>query len=178
MPGTRRANGEGSIYFEVATGRWRGAVTLPDGTRQRVSAKTQKACRAQLRALLADVEDGVVLEARPLTVGGFLDDGRTNVAPTRARVHSPNTVGGYRWAIDKHLTPALGSAVLTELTPEDVEAMLRVIAAKGMARNSLVRVRATLVLALTDAERRSKVARNVAHGRRCRSPARRRRGDR
>jgi hypothetical protein len=77
-------------------------------------------------------------------------------------VRSPNAVDGYRWAIEKYLKPAVGSQLLARLSPEDVERLLRSMAGRGMARNSIVRIRATLVLALTHAERRSLVARNVA----------------
>ena len=49
-----------------------------------------------------------------------------------------------------------------KLTAEDVEVVLRAMARRGLARNTIMRVRATLVLALSHAERRSHVARNVA----------------
>lgn len=171
MAGRKRGNGEGSIYFEQATRRWRGAVTLPDGSRRRVSGPTQKSCRDQLRAIIADAArsggSGTAIAGsgrgtEALRVSTFLDDWLTNVAPARARVRSSNTVDGYRWAIDKHLTPALGALALAALTPEDVERLLRSMAGRGLARNTIVRVRATLVLALTHAERRSMVSRNVA----------------
>ncbi len=172
MAGRKRGNGEGSIYFAQATRRWRGAVTLPDGSRRCVSGATQKSCRDQLRAIIADAERGGAPGAgltgrghggaEALRVETFLDDWLTNIAPARARVRSSNTVDGYRWAIEKHLTPAVGGLALAALTPEDVERLLRSMAGRGLARNTIVRVRATLVLALTHAERRSMVNRNVA----------------
>jgi integrase len=48
------------------------------------------------------------------------------------------------------------------MSVDDVEAVLRSMAARGLARNSVMRARAVLVLALTHAERRDLVVRNVA----------------
>lgn len=115
MVARKRGNGDGSLSFEQATRRWPGAVTLPDGSRRRVSGPTQKSCRDQLRAIIADAARGGATGAG-LTASGhadaeaprvetFLDDWLTNIAPARARVRSSNTVDGYRWAIEKHLTP-------------------------------------------------------------------------
>lgn len=160
--GKQRGKGEGSIYYEQATGRWRGAVVLPDGSRRRVSGKNAKAVRDQVRAIQREVERGVPLGRAQLTVGQFLDEWLTNVAPGRARVRSPNTLDGYRWVIGRYLTPGLGSKRLAALTVDDVEAVLRSMARKGMSRSSVVRARAVLVLALTHAERRDLVFRNVA----------------
>lgn len=163
MASTRqRGKGEGSIYFESATGRWRGAVVLPDGSRRRVSARTRKACREQLRAIQDDLEREAACPSLSLTVGEYLSRWSEEVLPARARVRSTNTVDNYRWAVEKHLIPALGEKRLQALTPEDVEALLRRLAKAGRAKNTIMRVRAVLVLALTHAERRSLVTRNVA----------------
>jgi integrase len=86
----------------------------------------------------------------------------TNVAPGRARVRSPNTLDSYRWVIGKYLRPALCPKRLAALTVDDVEALLRSMARRRLSRSSAVRVRAVLVLALTHAERRDLVLRNVA----------------
>jgi integrase len=75
---------------------------------------------------------------------------------------STNTVDSARWAVEKWIKPALGTRRLRDLEPDDVEALLATMAAAGKSRSSLVRVRSYLGQALSVAERRGKVARNVA----------------
>ena len=97
-----------------------------------------------------------------LTFGRHLDQWLAEVLPARAKVKSTNTVDNYRWAVERHLKPALGTKRLRSLTPEDVEALLRRLADEGMARNSIMRVRSVAVMALKHAQRRDLVARNAA----------------
>jgi integrase len=77
-------------------------------------------------------------------------------------VKSPNTIDNYRWAVNRHLKPALGSKRLRTLKPEHFEALLRRLAHDGMARTSLARIRSVAVIALRYAQRRDLVARNAA----------------
>ena len=53
--GTKRARGagEGSVYKERSTGRWRVAVRLPDGRVRRINVKSQAEGIAELRAFRA-----------------------------------------------------------------------------------------------------------------------------
>ena len=54
----RRGNGEGTIY-RGTDGRWRAAVSLPDGSRQFVSGATRDLAARRLRARLAEVDRGL-----------------------------------------------------------------------------------------------------------------------
>ena len=81
--------------------------------------------------------------------------------PPRTKVRSSNTVDNYRWAVERHLKPALGATRLRTLSPDDVEGLLRHLAEPGMARNSVMRVRSVAVMALKHAQRRDLVARNA-----------------
>jgi integrase len=60
------------------------------------------------------------------------------------------------------LVPGLGAHRLAKLTPDHVDDLLEARAARGMAKNSLRRIRAVLVTALDHADRRELVRRNVA----------------
>ena len=76
---------------------------------------------------------------------------------------SANTVDNARWAVEKWIVPPWGNKRPRELQHEDVESsMLAAIAAEGRAKSWLVRVRSILGQILDTAERRGKVARNVA----------------
>jgi hypothetical protein len=67
----------------------------------------------------------------------------------------------YRGLINKHLIPGLGHLRLRDLRPEHVDRLLRAKADMGMARSSVGRLRSILTDALTHAERRQLVPRNV-----------------
>ncbi len=157
----KRANGTGSIYQD-ASGRWRGTVVDNDGRRRYLSGRTQADVVAKMKDAQRKVDDGLPLGDQTSTVGEYLERWLTDVAPARSRVKSTNTLDQYAWAIRHHLVPSLGRIKLRALTADHVERMLRRKATDGMARSSIVRLRAVLVLALTHAERRDLVTRNVA----------------
>lgn len=73
MSGTRRANGEGTIYRPAnRAGAWRGSITLPDRKRRVVSGKTRAQASAKLAELRRQQAAGLTLSKRP-TVGEFFD---------------------------------------------------------------------------------------------------------
>jgi integrase len=158
----RRSNGEGSVYYETATGRWRGAVVLDDGTRRRVSASTQADALAKLREVQRTLDDGLPVIDGRRTVGDYLEHWLAVVLPARGRVRSQNTIDNYTTVVRLHLIPTIGRKTLRSLTTEDVERVLRQKAAAGCSRSYVNRMRAVLVTALNHAEARAIVPRNVA----------------
>ncbi|CAN5409047.1 hypothetical protein BH18ACT1_BH18ACT1_12920 [soil metagenome] len=105
---------------------------------------------------------GLPSEASRYTLGGFLDYWLTEVLPSRAGVASSNTIENYTWAVRRHIIPDLGPIKLTKLRPGDVAALLLRKRDAGMARNSMMRIRAVLAMALRHAEVEGLLARNVA----------------
>jgi integrase len=91
---------------------------------------------------------------RAITVEGWLRHWITNVAP--AKVRSQQTLAGYRWAVERHLIPALGRRKLTNLSTEDVEVTLAERSAT-LSRNSLIRLRMVLAKAIDEAIRRNRI---------------------
>ena len=163
MPAKRRTSGEGGLYRDGNL--WIGSVDLgrgPDGRRRRakVKARTQREARAKLAELRRRVDDGLPIGDQRTTVADYLADWVEHRLP--ASVKSPNTVDSLRWAVHRHLVPALGARRLRDLTADDVEDMLRERAAAGMSGSSLRRIHSTLTRALRAAERRGLVTRNVA----------------
>lgn len=159
---TKRGNNEGSVYFAASSNLYRAAVTLPDGSRKVVSAKTRRACATKLTALQSQVAAGLPAASGD-RLGPFLDWWlETLEAKAAAGSKSVVTVDNARWAVEGWIKPALGTKRLKELEPEDVESILTKMAAAGRARRSVTRVRSYLGQALAVAERRGKVARNVA----------------
>ncbi len=90
----------------------------------------------------------------------FLLDWLEREVPKFAR--SVNTRDNYAWAVRCHRVPGLGAHRLAKLTADHVDDLLEARAARGMAKNSLRRIRAVLVTALDHADRRELVRRNVA----------------
>lgn len=163
---SRRGHGEGALFYEEDRDRWVALLELPpDGSgrrrRRKVTGRTKTDARRKLRQLQRRLEDGLPTGDGSVTLGDFLEHWLAEVLPARSRVQAKSTVTNYRWAAG-HAIKGLGRRRLNELTPENVEALLRHLAEKGMARNSVMRVRSVLVMALKHAQRRDMVARNVA----------------
>lgn len=77
----------------------------------------------------------------------------------RAAGKSPNTIANYEWAIGGYIVLAVGNTPIAKLHVDD---LLLGMAKLGRAKNTMMRIRAILVMGLKDAERRGLVMRNVA----------------
>lgn len=163
---TRRAHGEGSIFFEPERNRWVGLIELPaDGSgkrrRAKVVGRTKTDVRKKFREVRRKAEDGIPTGNGGITLSAFLDKWFATALPARPRVKSKNTLDLHRWAIEK-ARPVIGSKTLRALQPEDVERLLAKLAEDGLAQRTIQSVRGTLAMALRWGQRRGDVARNVA----------------
>lgn len=163
MTARKRANGEGTIFWNEDRGRFEGMLDLgktADGKRQRrkVTGATRAEVADRLDELKAEKKAGMATAGKDMSVAELLDRWITEVLPTKV---DEGTVASYSWAAENHLKPGLGSRPVRRLTPEDVENFLRA-KAKKLSRASLVRLRAVLGQALRWAEKRGYVMRNVA----------------
>jgi integrase len=169
----RRGRGEGSLFYRSDRDRWVGRVII-DGQPRTVSAPTKSEARRELDALRRSVDDGLPLTAGTVTVAGLLEVWADKALPNRNL--SPSRLAGHTWAI-KILNEELGSIKLRRLTADQIEAAflrrtkpIDVKKRKGrgrtsgaaLSRGSLIKLRSTLSQALTWAQRRNLVARNVA----------------
>ena len=155
---SRRANGEGSIYFEASSGRWVGAISV-DGKRRKVKGRTQQDVRQRLEALKRTVADGLPTADGNMTVGHLIPLTRSGPSAVESDVPRRLRRTGGLWA---SIGEELGTKRLRALTVEDVEHALDACAAEGLSRASLIKVRSVLGQALDFAERRQLVGRNVA----------------
>jgi integrase len=158
----RRGHGEGSLFYDDKRDRWIGtAPRTPDGRRPKVSAKTKTEARDKLRAVMRQYAEGASdLDGR-LTVATFLEQWLAETLPAAPKIKSTETLDNAAWAVRKHIIPAIGARKLAALSADDVDDLLRGMAAEGYARNTMMRVRTVLGRALRHAERRGKVVRNV-----------------
>jgi integrase len=170
---SRRGRGEGALFYREDRDRWMGRVVV-DGKRHQISAKTKTEARRKLEELRRTASDGLPVTPGSLTVAELLEMWSTKALPNRRL--SPSRLAGHRWAISI-LNDELGTVRLRNLTADRVEAAFArraqgVPTAKKAGRgrtagapltkNSLVKIRSTLNQALTWAQRRDLVARNIA----------------
>jgi integrase len=159
----RRGAGEGSIFKDPQSGRWRALLDVGEdasGRRRRtkVSGRTRAEVAAKLRELQRDVEDGVSSTGRQVTVAVLCEEWLRQ----RSGELSGNTLDVREWAVRLHLVPSLGARRVRELTADDVARFLQTKATAGYSRATLDKLRGVLVQVLRHAERQGLIARNVA----------------
>ncbi len=172
---SRRSRGDGALFYRADRDRWIGRINV-NGKPRTVSARTKTEARYKLDQLRRAADDGLPVITRDRTVAELLELWRTKALPNRDL--SPARIASHDWAI-RILTHELGGIKLQALTVDDVEAALtrRTIpadeqptprkgrgraATSALSRNSLIKLRSTLSQALTWAQRRDLVTRNVA----------------
>jgi integrase len=154
----RRGQGEGSIYQRTDNGLWVATVNLGwrGGRRVRRTyyAKTRNAAHERLTRALRELQVGVEPSGRRESVAAHLASWLEAVEGSVR----PSTFRRYRQIVEHQLVPAIGRQPLSQLSPADVESMLRNLSADGLAPRSVHHVRAVLRTALTRAERHGLVA--------------------
>jgi integrase len=163
MAGSRRGAGEGSVYKEEKSGLWCATVEVPTegGKRRRVSrrARTKKEALTKIDAVKAQVAAHLPVPDQRQTLKAWLAWWLDNEAGTKAKA---STVAGYRTMCDAYIIPAIGKKRLAQLTPRDVQGMLRGMEKAGLAGWTRRQARAVLSRALNVAMRHELVGRNVA----------------
>jgi len=159
----RRGAGEGSIFKDPQTGRWRALLDVGEDAsgrrrRRKVSGRTRAEVAAKLRELQRDLEDGVSSAGRQVTVAVLSEDWLRQ----RSGDLSGSTLNIREWAVRLHLVPSLGARRVRELSAADVAVFLQDKAAAGYSRATLGKLRGVLIQVLRHAERQGLVARNVA----------------
>lgn len=161
MEAKRRNNGEGS-FRQDASGRWHAWVQLPGGRRVHRSAKTKTEVKRKLREVQGARDRGLPVPDQRLTVEAYLTTWLANVVKDKRR---SRTYQGYESHVRVHIAPSIGKIVLAQLSVSDVERMLATLKGRNgrpLAPRTVQRVRDTLRNALSKAEAREMVARNVA----------------
>lgn len=168
---SRRSPGEGSIYKEG--NRWRAAYTFTDpATGQAKTARRRARTKTEATALLQqmrfDNATGHLTQAKA-TVAEAAEQWLEVVANQPVRGNpgpSAKTLSGHRDRC-KLIKASLGNKRLTNLTVADVDRFLcdttkGTHGGRANKRDSVKRIRATLIRILDDAKRRSQIGRNVA----------------
>lgn len=157
----KAANGTGSVY--PFKNRFRGALTSFDGsgkrTRHYVVADTEDEARLALDALRLRLRTGKN-PPKAQTVGEWLT---VWLAMQRQRTDEirPATYRRYEGIVRVHIIPALGTRLLRDLLPMDIQQLTASLAGAGKVRTA-AQVRVYLRMALADAVRNKVVEENVA----------------
>jgi integrase len=169
---TRRGRGEGAVYFEHksqsdckddrhhrgCSGKWRGEVTVRVSgkpVRKRVNGRTKTEVYTRLKDVRDELGQGVSTSAT-YTVEKAVGDWLADVMSDRA----DKTIRTQRELLDPRLDE-IGETVLHDLTTDEVRDGLQAIA-KTRTPRTVRHTRASLVRAITYAQARGKVGRNVA----------------
>jgi integrase len=159
--GKRRAQGEGTIYYDVVRRRWIGQAWI-DGHRRKVSGRTKLDASAALGRLVHGAEAARKADRRA-TVGRLLADWQTKAGSTRSL--APSTRETHAWAV-RLLTAELGTIRLADLDVHAVERALGRLArgsqGRPLGRASLIKVRSTARQACAWAEKRRLIGHNPA----------------
>jgi integrase len=157
MPKPRRpVYGEGSISQPNAKGIRRGRVMI-DGRRVPVYGRTI----AEVREAMADLRERAADPAPhdSPTLGAWLDEWFEEYTPEDA---SANTLDNYEWAIEKWAP--LHGVTLADLDVRAIEGRLRELARgkRPLRRNSLIRARTVLAMAIDAYNARERITWNPA----------------
>jgi len=153
----KRANGEGSIYRRK-DGRWAASLSLGNGRRATLYAKTRQEAAARLTAALHNQQLGIPPPDRSQTVGQYLTNWiEGSIRPSvRARTHESYALNVRR------LVPHLGHYRLGALTPVAIENTYGALLQSGLSRRSVEQAHAVLHRALNQAVKWGLLGRNPA----------------
>jgi len=153
----KRSAHPGSVYRRL-DGYWVGAVSLENGKRQIVYAKTQGDAARKVRAMVKAREDGLVVAGGRVSVAAYLAKWIEGVS---ASVRG-STFRRYEQLVRVHLIPRLGRIQLAKLAPADLTAMYAAMVGEGLAPRTAGHAHRVLGRALREAEVSGLIVRNVA----------------
>ena len=159
---SKRGQNEGSIY-KGHDGRWRAIIPArftPNGKRgvivgSKREGNTREVVARKLALALAKKPGDAIAPSRD-SVASFLKRWLESLDVR------PKTIEGYRYTVETHIVPAVGSLKLQALEPHHVRAMMKRIESKKYALRTVAYARSVLRIALRQAKRDGIVTRNVA----------------
>lgn len=165
--GRKRANAEGSIYFNETRRRWEAALVVGwvDGRpkRRTFTGPTRKAVTVKLDAAKQALDQGLGIPDARTTIADYATWWEREVLPGAGL--APKTEAFYRDQLAYYVVPAVGHRTLAgprAVTVGDVETMTGRLLAAGHSTRTATAARTTLSKLLHSAQQRGLVARNVA----------------
>ncbi len=177
---TKRANGEGSIYYDETKKRYIAAITVGydqetgKPIRTKVSAKTQAEVLEKMHKMEMERSLGVRLDADKVTVGEWLDRWMSNYMKKKLRA---TIYPSYQQNIRLHVKPYIGDMPLKSLQTDDLQSLFNHLLENGrdksrmdkatnpgLSRRTVEYVRAILRKALKKAKETKLILNNPVEG--------------
>ena len=157
---SRRSRGDGGLSWDSARQRW-ASVTVGytvSGQRifKRARGRTKSEAQRKLKEIIREYEDGLVIGGHGYTVADAVRDWLAFGLSSR----DSNTVTKCTILANTHIIPALGARKLRDLSADDIDKWLA-DKAQILSTRTLQEVRSVLKRAITRAQARDKVKRNV-----------------
>ena len=146
----RRANGEGSVFWDKSKNRWIASVYDLNGKRHKASFLTRKEAEAFCyEHKRARVLGKTSFAAHPkMTLEAFLNSWHENKT-----FKSPETSRNYRTAIKNWVNPHIGKLLIVNVRPATIEKLYQELDASGMSGGVLNVTHAVLSKSFKDAYR-------------------------
>ena len=162
MTTKRRGYRDGGVR-KRPDGRWEGTADVGvygTGRRRKyVYGRTRAEVVERLRSVQRTVTEGLPVIDERTTLAKYLQTWLDEVVkPARGYA----TWQGYEVNVRRHIVPVIGNRTLAKLSPADVQALINIKRAEGLAPRTVQYVHATLRAALGVALRWGSVSRNVA----------------
>ncbi|XKK63931.1 integrase [Streptomyces sp. ARC32] len=170
MSSGRRPNGESSVYFSEADGKWHGWVTVgtkPNGApdrRHRMGAD-EDVVRAKVRQLERERDAGKTRKAgRPPTVQQWLTTWMDTACARKVAdgTMSPRSLDDYRSKCKLYLFPGIGKHRVDKLEASHLDALYLSMIKRGLSSGTVLKTHRIVSRALKVAWQREIVTRNVA----------------
>jgi integrase len=157
----RRSRGDGGLYWSESRQRWMGEITIGyDGRGKRIvrkaSDKTKGGALAKLKEIQRDHEDGLAIGPQNYTVADAVRDWLQFGLSARDEA----TVTKLTSLANTHVIPIIGARKIRQLSADDVDRWLAA-ESKRVSTRTLQDVRSILRRAISRAQARDKVKRNV-----------------
>ena len=154
----KRGNGEGSVYRR-SSGQWVAVLTLRNGKRKFLYAKTRQEAVRRLNAAIKARDEGMPVAVGRLTVAAFLVDQWLPVARHELR---PSTFRRYEEYVRIHAVPEIGRVQLAQLNPAHLQRLYAVRLDAGLSPTTVAHLHTVLHRAFGQAVRMRVIDRNVA----------------
>ncbi len=155
--GAKRGNSEGSIT-KRADGLWEARISLPNGKRKSIYAKTRQEAARKLAEAIRDRDKGLLVVTERQTVEHYF----ANWLVTMRGQIRPRTWTRYEQYVRLHIFPTLGSIVLSKLTAQHLQTLYADKLKEGLSQTTVHHLHMLIHKALHAALRLELVQRNVS----------------
>jgi integrase len=154
-----RAHGEGTIFFNDKKGLWVAKVSLPNGKRRTKYNKRQSVVKEWLQGEREKVKKGTFVYDSKINVSGFMDYYMETYGKVKLR---QTTFVSYSQVIRSHIKPELGGIKLSQLTPGQINQLIKKKLESGLSPRMVEYIHGILKRALNRAVKWQYITTNPA----------------